>query len=1614
MLLKKLFSTVLSLCFLLQSLSPCFAMQLDTVENIDARRETLRRFSSAPAKRTFRPQMGRTASGILHYDQDLIHLARRTDSQNKEKGYWGNYGGSSDEQRGDEPTLAHTASFESDEESNHLYCHHPLLLQDQPFIDTYTGSLLHRLYWQQVQRLDEKVFLDRLQNAPPTGREVTDVIWVKASLLLEAVQSGNPMITVQEDKTIEVYPELFTTLSTPAGIIFLESLQVNKKINRFSRKVRPFINRLYLVGSGHANNSHLAPMPSNNWPEVVVDPGALPKLQALAQENMRKSPIPIRPVQLEDESKQSFEARCQEYKDRWIYFWQNKDSYDQFQENNHEAVSFDTPEDSLIFSKAVSAHLGALIDLKQKFSNNSTPEVTNEGMVSFSNMFLKINLGPDYKTPEDFVECLDPQDAADTRNVGTFFDLYYGQDGKSDGKRDVTALASDRAVVKSILKWERSQPSWQTFYHATTQDLHSIFQTFTSLRQFMRASFLEGPAALRGTDIYFKGVKTMADVIRMFGYQDYDRQQAHQNPRQNLILCANFFLLAGFKNTLTTSSSLEYLMNNHCVKPPELSFAIQEALALCGFGNPTNIYFESLFQQFIANAHKDHPNSVMLALQVNPEIFATHTYPAYGGGSPYTREGKHSETETTLTTQDVCDNVKAEHDRQNVSPEHFDQAKDQKRNLVPEVRILLHPDIMFDPKNVRVKAFNRFAWKEGLEQKYKRQMHLVSLAMVAEWLSEGNSVMVGCFQDYPVAKRLHQLIYRGVTGHELAEKASAEGLLHLVRHGHVAAVKEYLDIDPEIFVESEHLKETFLFAALKSNCPDMLRFLFEDLKERLELKLTRDELSKWARICLDSRWLESYNFIIGYIKNKQLGFNDKSVFTIHRLQQPKDIFSSLSDRTDPTVKIAQLVNLFKIAPQPEGLKEYVRAQIFSTKLIQIAGWLFTEIFFPKGWFTPREILNYLHGILVVQDSTSHCLPHQLLFLQILKCKEGEEPLLQVSDSGSPYLFDLIDWKNRLCRDLVDYLKTQTKIFQVRNSKGLRLLGAFQQGYLEGRSATALSEVTTLCLENGFSIKEDSYPPYLDLFGKNPRDISKYWQVKDPMSHSENRQWTMKLASLQPGQDLNELRMTCPDARLLDLCDHKIKKLQLMRIFDGKIESHRSKMYAWRQELLQALRAENGQNDENETNESRSAFDIFSKMWGRTTSEDGLNNQFQMLGAVAQIHKQFPRENENSFFQGNKKRRTVLMLLSDIPKGMTTQYVKTPSEYWTAELDESLEEFPQFAEVKTCLAAHERKWTEDKEEWLRRFRTFSLTEANPEIYAHMAIMPPLHKEEEKEVMAFINKYLQIFGGHVQYADITGGVSSYVQFLEKNWCAMVATVFTKITCPDLALINELLNAPHNSKALRSSLNLFLTKPCTAFVPQILKRLYPGGASEFAEETDFCEKDGDSYFYFRHPFTFALHAENPVDMVLQMQAFLDPKDAPKLLYGFETAQFISLIKTKPTKDLRLLTHLVPWLFLWQHNDEDFFLASIQFLPKPALSILVTQNLKHLRKTEWKSRGLPYFVHLMMSGENASIIEEAVSADPDLLTIESEDGLTMEDFLNFYAAPPVVKVIRKFQGDK
>src|SRR5690606_8375074 len=203
-----------------------------------------------------------------------------------------------------------------------------------------------------------------------------------------------------------------------------------------------------------------------------------------------------------------------------------------------------------------------------------------------------------------------PQRHADIENIK----LYFGRhkeaetgDKFQEFKREITLLDSDYEFFADVLDWETKKKIWPTFYHGASANVNNLFTSFTYLRQLINIDFYNGILFLRRTDIYSHGIQNLSDFIEKNGRDESDLNRS-------AMLFINFVLFAGLKTTNSTSSSAEYVLNDHSVQEVVLKDKFEEAMALAGFSNPHYGPFQSLYEQFKGHKDPKRGNSVLIAI----------------------------------------------------------------------------------------------------------------------------------------------------------------------------------------------------------------------------------------------------------------------------------------------------------------------------------------------------------------------------------------------------------------------------------------------------------------------------------------------------------------------------------------------------------------------------------------------------------------------------------------------------------------------------------------------------------------------------------------------------------------------------------------------------------------------------------------------------------------------------------------------------------------------------------------------------------------------------------------------------------------------------------------
>ena len=636
---------------------------ISTIQELEENLDFISLYKSVPAPLTFWSEPGKTAAGILHFaeyeDEIYIFLGERND----EKGSWCNLGGGSDlkddgledqtkdssPEKSDQlnshlretlpqkvaTTLDDDAARESEEESNGIYTLHRRLLKKCSFIDTYDPKkkMYYRMYWQRVRHIDPEVFLEKLNNAEHDhNKEYTNFKWVKATDLLAALlEPDHPLRHA-------IYGPLFSTLSTDSGIGFLKELGNAKKLNSYKRHIRPLCNRLYIMGNT-ATQHDTTPI---YWPRLNVN-GQSELLGDQERGNMNF-------LNSEQEFKQlRFERAHIPSKELPQALHQLT-----FQPNVYQTTPVSSAIEQDQMDEAVAAHGMTMVLLKSLFKRRGlipqpqifpvkTPEWNPDCTETLSRIHLGIVLANDYKEAHQFLDQQKPQRAADIANIKLYFSRYSKAETsnkQAEFKRVITPLDSDYEFLANVLEWETEGKIWPTSFHGTNAKANNLIKAITSQRQLFDINDHNGSMFLRGTDIYFNGIQNLRDLIGKEGVGESDRNRA-------AMLFMNFVLFAVLNTTRSTSSSVEYVLNDHSVNEVDVNDRYEEAATLAGFLNPNYSPYQSLHEQYKGNKNRQHGNSVLIAISQSPENFDVYNYPTGGGGQFWNFSGAEIVKEQT-------------------------------------------------------------------------------------------------------------------------------------------------------------------------------------------------------------------------------------------------------------------------------------------------------------------------------------------------------------------------------------------------------------------------------------------------------------------------------------------------------------------------------------------------------------------------------------------------------------------------------------------------------------------------------------------------------------------------------------------------------------------------------------------------------------------------------------------------------------------------------------------------------------------------------------------------------------------------------------------------------
>ncbi len=1135
---KRFTALLTTTSIVLQISSPLFAVG-DTIDGVQKNTRQFPKIRSLPASLTFEASAGKTGAGVLHYARGKdgkiqVLLGLRDDQET-----WCNLGGVSDEESTSSEALsadlAQTAAREVEEESNGIFAHHPRLLRLQPFIDTFdpvkNKGFLYRMYWQEVQYVPEETLKAEMEKATKHHcKEYRDFRWVSVQKVLQAIRAGHSIVRIDEQaadpahhgekaagdataagstsigKDLTLFSPLFKTLSTPAGNRILKTLSENGQLSASKKEHQ---SRLYVLSGDDS------PLSDKDIFDEDIS------VHWIHQDISQPQDRGYHPLPFGQDASGRTSAKRQIIRQTEV-LWE-------------EEVPFDAARAEDTFAAAVAAHGIALMELKEgttklkkfdgKFSrevrvakavanakvrnataraSSVTPSAApaqegsqashNEDLTPSQTHLLMV-LGPEYKRPSDFPDAADAHRAADLANIREYSKRYTNNAEfcKAEIKHDVTLLDSDYECLADVLAWDRAHQKDATFFHAANEELSCLFRAFTNLREVLTLTSLKHNLALRGTGLYFHGVKTMADVFKEYGLSDYEKG------RHNLVLSANFALLAGLTTTRTTSSSLAYLLANHSVAPPDVAAKFEEATALNGF-TASFSYYESLFKQFLAYRNPSHPNSVMLGLRLKRELLDTYT----SRGHLYTAENAANEENSTQHTLDA---ISQEAQRLSLNSEKFDVETERKRKLFPEARILLHPNIMYDPEKVQVEAFDRFPLTPEQQKTFTQEMGRVSWALAADWLAQKTTTTED--KDPPL-KALYKRAYKALTGQDAQETLATESFVHLVRQGHLEGVKQFLTLNSAVLQSGKITPEDLLSAAIESHNPQMLPYVIEDvLRTTASALYSPQQFSVMIRKLLALGKSESLSYLLQNYERLQEIPRETKLFWVDRV------------KTDPSLPTFLSVLMSK---DPELTPDIVQAVIAPKQNNTFISTALFEHVIRASQTSPQKALEMYAAYIADKNPAAGDIYEKLECLH----KAGADLFAQDLKTGEPLIFK---FKNTSVTDVfLDSLSSSPGFFTARNKEGLTWLQLLQREYMEGGPNTMPYIFEKIFTKSGRSYEAESYPPFAQMF---PQMFPNNNIVpKNPFRYPDTRQWLERLMQENTPEGLTKLAQTCPDPQLL--------------------------------------------------------------------------------------------------------------------------------------------------------------------------------------------------------------------------------------------------------------------------------------------------------------------------------------------------------------------------------------------------------------------------------------------------------------------------------------------------
>ncbi len=1010
------------------------------------------------------------------------------------------------------------------------------------------------------------------------SQEYRHFTWVPVKDILEAIQKNTPTFTPSNTaEEITLFQPLFQSLMTETSQNLLHHLVINKTIPSFSTKKNPLIkNRLHLEGTPQVDMSAKVSwtLPIYNFEEIVEE-ATKEAEKRTATANAQQTGLLLQ-EEVSKTGKNAFENVIfppQPY--QTINFDQDASGSSNGQRTIHsdslkkplqQIVSFDAQQNRFLMGKAVAAKAAAHLKIKSmdplsiekqnerlaklktfktlyfdengKLYNINTSEESlplplypviapeliilqdeEDNTPTLSDLLLQVQLGTDYVKP------LDPKSALSRRQADIEnLKLYHKRSFENEGelKRDTKPLNTDFERIADVLELERQHKKWLPMHHASKPEAKFLPITNTVLRELLAIN----PAAkgtnpgVRATDIYFRGHSTMAISVGNSDIADY------QNGNMNRRLCANMAVTSGLRTTYTSSNSVEYFFNSHSVQMPDTLRRFEEGTQLLGMVATSYLPYQSLYEQYFGCVSKDVPNSAWTVVFVQPEALDAYSYPSFGGGhifyldNPEDRTTVSSELPSTQNLykrahRELSEKI-AESEKGTLSISSSSSRLEKLAKSVAEVRLLLHPSLMWDPEKSKTFSIDRFPLTEPQQKVFRNLLTSCTISDVGRWLSDHTQIMADSLYEKPVIKKLYGLVHQGLTGQPVQETVSVHAFSHLIRNGHAEGVQQFFESYPEIVQKIALTPHELTLLAINSGNVDTLKVVLDIvLKTSVDQILSKEDIIALVRACISKgddsskgNMLETHAYVF---QNYDLSTIDEkikrswgveilangSAETLDAFHQ--HVFPITEDMIDEGIRASLSSNSYR---KWKGLTKFT-----TPTAKQVADYWFLKEMLPLEQLSPSAIEHlFFHDQSDKRISQIHLAEKFLKYFtqEHLAARSTIELALKrliqnglsytaiLPSSGNPLLFFIpyfTSFSSTVSEDkhLFDTLVKDPLFFEYKNQEGLTLIPFLQKNFLRGQGKPEYFFIENVLKKQLEAKKEaglcpDFYPPFVEEFG----------------------------------------------------------------------------------------------------------------------------------------------------------------------------------------------------------------------------------------------------------------------------------------------------------------------------------------------------------------------------------------------------------------------------------------------------------------------------------------------------------------------------------------------------